>query len=483
MTDMPAEITTKVEDNSVIDWFTANVNRLPFEGRSAIVDIAQMIVNAANGEQTSSSGRRQFPPVFEQELVAPEYCDIDRDTVEVLYWDPDFAGYSRVLSNIAYVATTLAAELGSRLLTAAALPAPVGAEIIGDRLYDTCNNFWLPIPENALGFDHPRALFHVFPGDMMSQPDFEVVVAHDESSDSARQARARAAKIHETLVERALRENPYRNTAHTVSVGRGGIFPTEVLNLSHETRATLFLDDHIWKNMDDQMKIFGETGDRLEKANIRTSRGVLLQGWPGCGKTKMVRVYANELSKQGITVIMADTVAARHVQEIIDYAKTFDKAVVVLEDIDSVVGARGASSLSAFLNAMDGVSQQNRIVTIATTNDGTALDPAVVRPGRIDTVIDVSTLNKQAITALIDGMSQKAGYDIDSGRVAAAVLDRTKSVTGAMLEGLILNAMLTDDKLETDELIAFVKSGWVISDPRRNYLDVYRDEDDEDDEF
>lgn len=467
--------TVNVHENSILSWFVDDIESKPFEGRSAIIDIAKMILDAHQG-QSEDDSFRTFVPVVERELLSPEFINFPRERARTFDWEPEFDRFDRTVANAKFFAVELARDLGTALYDAQGNPAPIGAQLIGSTLYDTCEDFWMPIPENSLG-SNCRAILRVRPEDLMTPASFEVLVAFDSADDRpAIDARNSANYIHEKLVEMILEKNPYAGTAHTVSVSRGGLVPVEVLELSRETRDTLYLEDSVWAEMDDQFKIFGELGDQLESANIRTSRGVLLQGWPGCGKTKMIRVYANELSNKGITVIVANSAAARHVSAVIEYAKTFDKAVVVLEDIDSVVGPRGASALSEFLNALDGVSQQNRIVTVATTNDGTALDPAAVRPGRIDAVIDVSTLNEQAITSLLAGMSAAAGYTIDAARVADAVCSRSTTVTGAMLEGLILNALLKHDRLETETLERYVREDWRLGDPRKNFLGVYDDE-------
>ena len=473
------------DPNSALAWFVNDIHSLPFEGRSAIIDIARMIVNAAGSDDDERESEMYQPsaPVVKQELFDHPSNTLSMTEAREINWDPEFAGFMRAVQNMTTSLTSLAKQLGTEPMDSFGRVIEPGARIIGKVTYDVIDDGWLTIPENSLGFDHPRAIFQLFVGSMQLSPRFDLIGLFDRTNvTSGLELRKSLKKMLEYITEFAFRHSPYRGTAHSVTVGRGGIVPSEVLDLSSELRKDLFLDKSIWRQMDDQMKVFGPIGDTLEKAKIRTSRGILLQGWPGCGKTKMVRVYANELADAGVTVIITDTAAAQDVGDVINYAKTFEKAVVVLEDIDSVVSGRGTSALSEFLNAMDGVSQQNRIVTIATTNDGTALDPAAVRPGRIDTVIDIGTLNLEAVTALLEGLGSRTGHSFDSRTLANIVLDRKSEVTGAMLEGLVLSAMLKHNTLTTENLIDFIQNDWVTGDPRRSFLDVYDEGDDEDDD-
>jgi hypothetical protein len=121
MTD--TEIDTTVHETSALAWFIDNIHSLPFEGRSAVVDICKMVVQAANGDgRQDSDGRRHFSPVIEQHLVGHAECDVNRDNVNIYGWDPEFSGYGRAITNMSYVAVQLADELDTVLLNPYAAP-------------------------------------------------------------------------------------------------------------------------------------------------------------------------------------------------------------------------------------------------------------------------------------------------------------------------------------------------------------------------
>lgn len=457
---------------SITDILTTNIRDMGFEGRSAIYDIARAIVEAYTSDENEAP---RFYPVIEAHLL-PGYLEAGRprEEADLINRSPRFDGYNIALMNAIHGAGELAEMWGTKACTVHNTVPEMKNVIIGKTEYTLHNDVYIPIPANALGFPHREAVFYIFGGTMDEPPAFRVEMLTDESSSADMTlARRESREVFSYIQKWALSRNPYRGTVHTVDLNQMGVVPGKILDLESESREDVFLEEEVWANLDEQLRIFGKEGETLKSAGLRSSRGVLLQGWPGCGKTKTVRVLANEMQQQGITVIIATTDAARHVGDVITYAKQFERCVVVLEDVDSIVGVRGTSALSDFLNAMDGVDQQNQILTIATTNDGTALDPAAVRPGRIDAVIDVGTLNKAAITHMVGGLAAKMGFaeDVDAARVADAVLAQKSDVTGAMLEGLVISTMLKYSEMTTDALVRYIHTDWVTEDPRKNFID------------
>lgn len=119
-------------------------------------------------------------------------------------------------------------------------------------------------------------------------------------------------------------------------------------------------------------------------------RGYLLEGLPGTGKTSLVLAVAGALGKDVYYLSLADpnltdTQLGNMLREV------DDGAVLLLEDIDAMFHGRDKTpesasgvTFSGLLNALDGVAAKEGVLTFLTTNHAEQLDPALIRPGRVD---------------------------------------------------------------------------------------------------
>lgn len=265
--------------------------------------------------------------------------------------------------------------------------------------------------------------------------------------------------------------NPLRGRVLEARVDDGAMRIGVTAELAAD-RSGLILPDPIWKEIDIFLAAATSRRDLLRTLGLGTNRGMLVAGPPGVGKTHLVRVIAAELAGD-FTTILADASSMRHA--IVDlYAEsgTFGPTLVVLDDIDLVLGHRDGSghnsSLADFLSALDGVRQRQDILTIATTNDPESLDPAAQRSSRFDTVISLPMPDADLRARILERHLGQLGLGIDYAVVAEAL----EGASGADVKEVVRRAVLEHGGSFTqDQLLDIAESGrWQTVVDRGRYL-------------
>lgn len=136
------------------------------------------------------------------------------------------------------------------------------------------------------------------------------------------------------------------------------------------------------------------------KYGVPLKRGILLEGKYGTGKTLAAFVTAKKAVENNWTFIYLDRVSA--LKDVLLFARQFAPAVVFAEDIERVVSGGRSVKVDDVLNNIDGLDSKNQeLICIFTTNHVEKLEPAMLRPGRLDAVITVSPPDKEAAEKLI----------------------------------------------------------------------------------
>lgn len=170
--------------------------------------------------------------------------------------------------------------------------------------------------------------------------------------------------------------------------------------------------------------------DKFVTLGIDPPKGVLLYGPPGTGKTLLARAVANRTDACFIRVIGSELVqkytgeGARMVRELFELARTKRACIVFFDEIDAIGGARfddgqGGDNevqrtMLEILNQLDGFSARGNIKVLMATNRPDTLDPALLRPGRLDRKIEVGLPDLEGRTQIfkIHGRSMNCERDV-----------------------------------------------------------------------
>jgi ATPase family protein associated with various cellular activities (AAA) len=139
---------------------------------------------------------------------------------------------------------------------------------------------------------------------------------------------------------------------------------------------------------------------RAEKIPLK--RAVLLHGKFGTGKTSIGMIVAQHAVKHGWTFLMARP-GRDHIEEVLTTARLYAPAVVFFEDIDTATGTSSPEAVSKLLDAFDGINAKTGepLIVAMTTNHIEKIPPGMLRPGRLDWVIEIGELDRAGTERLI----------------------------------------------------------------------------------
>ncbi len=206
-------------------------------------------------------------------------------------------------------------------------------------------------------------------------------------------------------------------------------------------------------------KAYGRLGGRVPK-------GVLLVGPPGTGKTLLARAVAGEAGVKFFSISGSEFVemfvgvGAARVRDLFEQARKEAPAIIFIDELDALGGARGASpygghdekeqTLNQLLVELDGFDPTNGVILLAATNRPEMLDPALLRAGRFDRQILVDRPDKKDRIEILKVHLKKAvlAKDVDPVQIA----ELTPGFTGADLANLVNEAALLATRRDADSV-------------------------------
>ncbi len=192
----------------------------------------------------------------------------------------------------------------------------------------------------------------------------------------------------------------------------------------------------------------------FESVNIRPPKGILLYGPPGTGKTLLAKAVANESNANFISVKGPELLSKwvgeseKHVRDMFRKARQVAPCIIFFDEIDSLAPRRGSLGdthvtervVSQLLTELDGLEELKDVVVIAATNRPDLIDPALLRPGRIERHVYIPPPDKEARKEIfrIHLRGKPLAEDVSIDELA----ERTEGYTGADIEAVCREAAM-----------------------------------------
>lgn len=203
------------------------------------------------------------------------------------------------------------------------------------------------------------------------------------------------------------------------------------------------------------------------RVGIKPPKGVLLYGPPGTGKTLLARAIASNIDANFLKVVSSAIIdkyigeSARLIREMFGYARDHQPCIIFMDEIDAIGGRRFSEGTSAdreiqrtlmeLLNQLDGFDQLGKVKMIMATNRPDVLDPALLRPGRLDRKIEIPLPNEQSRMEILkihaSGIAKHGEIDYE------AVVKLAEGFNGADLRNICTEAGMAAIRAERDYVI------------------------------
>jgi len=190
--------------------------------------------------------------------------------------------------------------------------------------------------------------------------------------------------------------------------------------------------------------------DLFESANVKPPKGIMLTGPPGTGKTLLAKALANQSNVNFISIKGAELLSKyvgeseKAVREVFQKAKQVSPAIIFFDEMDALAPKRSDADsnrvservVSQLLSELDGIEELVDVFVLASTNRVDMVDPAILRSGRFDMIIEIPPPNESEILDIltIHTKQKPLEKDVNLEKLAA----KMTGMTGADIE-LICN--------------------------------------------
>lgn len=210
--------------------------------------------------------------------------------------------------------------------------------------------------------------------------------------------------------------------------------------------------------------------ERFQRLGLPLPAGVMLYGPPGCGKTLLAKAIANESGANFISVKGPELLdkyvgeSERAVRLVFERARSSSPCIIFFDELDSLVPRRGSHGdggngvservVNQLLTEMDGLESRRSVFVIAATNRPELIDPAMLRPGRLDKLLYVPLPTAEERVNIIKTLATKVNLHEDVDLEVIGRSPRADGYSGADCAALLREAGLAvlKEKLGQDEI-------------------------------
>ena len=192
----------------------------------------------------------------------------------------------------------------------------------------------------------------------------------------------------------------------------------------------------------------------FRKVGITPPKGILLYGEPGTGKTLLAKAVASSTNSTFIEVVGSELVqkfigeGAKLIKEIFEFARKKAPAVVFIDELDALaakrveVGTSGEREVNRtfmqLLAELDGFKPLDNVKIIGATNRKDILDTAIIRPGRLDRLINIPIPSKESRESIFKIHSKNMTFD--KNIVPEVIVEKMEGFSGAEIKAVCTEA-------------------------------------------